>query len=80
MPAILAMASVVVLKGSVMTTTAGMPRVSKVMASSKLLDEQDPQSPMAVITAVQLPASLSASLLLIGAFKSPFEMRTTSPI
>ena len=80
MPANLAMASAVASKGSVMTTAAGMPRFSKVMASSTLPDEHDPQSPMAVMTAAQRAASRSASLSLTGALALVFETRTTSPI
>jgi len=80
MPASLAMASAVASNGSVMTTAAGMPRFSKVMASSTLPDEHDPQSPMAVTTAAQRPASRSASLSLTGALALVLETRTTSPI
>ena len=80
MPASLAMAFAVASNGSVMTTAAGMPRFSKVMASSTLPDEHDPQSPMAVMTAAQRPASRSASLSLTGALALVLETRTTSPI
>jgi hypothetical protein len=52
------MASAVDWKGSVITAAAGMPRFSKVMASSTLPDEHDPQSPMAVMTTAQRPASI----------------------
>lgn len=37
-------------KGSVQSTAVGIPSFSKVMPSCKLHDEQDPQSPVAVIT------------------------------
>ena len=80
MPASLAMASAVASKGSVITTAAGMPRFSKVMASSTLPDEHDPQSPIAVMTTAQRPASRSASLSLTGALAFVLETRTTSPI
>ena len=37
-------------KGSVQSTAVGMPSFSKVMPSCRLHDEQDPQSPLAVIS------------------------------
>ena len=80
MPASLAMASAVDSNGSVITTAAGIPRLSKVMASSTLPDEHDPQSPMAVMTAAQRAASASASLSLTGALALVLATRTTSPI
>ena len=46
MPQLVAMASPVARKGSVTTAMAGTPARSKRIASSTLLDEQDPQSPM----------------------------------
>src|SRR5215510_3664111 len=48
MPASSAMPTAVGTNGAVMITDAGMPRFSKKMASSTLLDEHDPQSPIAV--------------------------------
>jgi hypothetical protein len=46
MPASSAIPTAVGTNGSVMITDAGMPRFSKKMASSTLLDEHDPQSPI----------------------------------
>ena len=80
MPASAAIASAVGSNGSVITTAAGMPRFSKVMASSTLPDEHDPQSPMAVMTATQRAASASASISLTGALALVLATRTTSPI
>ena len=80
MPASFAMASAVDWKGSVITAAAGMPRFSKVMASSTLPDEHDPQSPMAVMTTAQRPASFSASPSVTGALALVLDTRTTSPI
>src|SRR6266568_2439500 len=73
MPASLAMASAVDWKGSVITAAAGIPRFSKVMASSTLPDEHDPQSPMAVMTTAQRPASFSASPSVTGALAEPLD-------
>ena len=80
MPASFAMASAVDWKGSVITAAAGMPRFSKVMASSTLPDEHDPQSPMAVMTTAQRPASISVSPTVTGALALVLATRTTSPI
>ena len=46
MPQLDAIASPVARKGSVTIATAGTPARSKRIASSTLLDEHDPQSPM----------------------------------
>ena len=80
MPASVAMACAVGSKGMVITTTAGMPSFSKVMASSTLPDEHDPQSPIAVMMAPQLRANISASLSLTGALALVLATRTTSTI
>jgi hypothetical protein len=79
MPASLAMASAVASKGSVMTTAAGMPRFSKVMASSTLPDEQLPQSPMAVTTTAHCAASRAVSSARAGALGFALVTRTSSP-
>jgi hypothetical protein len=42
-------------KASVITGTAGMPAFSRMMASSKLPDEQAPQSPTPAIAKSVLP-------------------------
>ena len=80
MPARRAISSAVGTKGSVMTTAAGIPRFSKVMASSTLPDEHDPQSPMAVMTTAQHLARRSASASETGALALVFAARTTSPM
>ncbi len=50
MPPSLAIASALLIKGSVQITAVGMPLRSRVIPSCTLHDEQEPQSPEAVIT------------------------------
>ena len=56
MPWIRAMVRAVGTKGSVQRTAVGMPSFSKVMPSCKLHEEQEPQSPLDVISTSQLSA------------------------
>ena len=65
------------IKGSVHTTTAGMPCRSNVIPSCKLLDEQDPQSPIAVITTSQVLAISSTMSLGQGLETSCLDRRIT---
>ena len=56
-----AMLFAVGLKGSVQITAAGIPCFSNVIPSNKLLDEHEPQSPIAMMT-MSACAAMSATV------------------
>jgi hypothetical protein len=79
MPPILDMALALDINGSVQITAVAMPLFSNSMASCTLHDEQDPQSPDAVITASHLSASSSSISFGAGREALPLFMATTPP-
>ncbi len=79
MPPSLDIALALEMNGSVHMATAGTPLFSISIASCTLHDEQDPQSPDAVITASHLSASSSSISFGAGREALPLFMATTPP-
>ena len=78
MPPSFAIASALVMNGSVQITAVGTPIFSRVIPSCTLHDEQDPQSPEAVITASQRSTSSCRMSSGQGLDESPL-FRATTP-
>ena len=77
MPWMRAMLFAVGMNGSVQMTAAGMPLFSNVIPSCKLLDEQEPQSPIAVMTTSHWATRSSTIFSGQGRLTSLFDARTT---
>ena len=78
MPPILDIALPLDIKGSVQITAVGMPFRSRVIPSCTLHDEQDPQSPDALITTSHWSVSSSMMSLGQGLEALPLFRATTS--
>ena len=72
MPPILDMALPLDIKGSVQITAVGTPFRSRVIPSCTLHDEQDPQSPDALITTSH--CSVSSSIISLGQGREAFPL------